>query len=174
MWDHYKYVHCKRWFVILTIACHQNYNCDMVLSNDARLVSCDSHLWAMQGTWSAARIEIHPYKDPCHCENWLVTLTTLWLPWVYFSIRDGLLKSPARQLAQITTLTILWTSTRSPQLCCHGNFHALDGKRCLPHSCLVKKVCQWEGHCCQMFALSHLSIKSSTLSLANSLDRFWP
>jgi len=40
------------------------------------------------------------------------------------------------QLAQITLLTILGTSTRSLQLHCHGNFHALDGNRCLPHSCL--------------------------------------
>ena len=56
--------------------CHQNCNCDMVLRNDTRLVPCDSQLWAMQHMWSTARIEIRPYKDPCHC-NWLVTLITL-------------------------------------------------------------------------------------------------
>jgi len=60
--------------------CHQNCNCDMVLWDYARLVPCDSHLWAMQLIWSTARIEICPYKDPCHCKNWLVTPTTLWLP----------------------------------------------------------------------------------------------
>jgi len=50
--------------------------------------------------------------------------------------------SPANQLAQITSLTILATSTRSLQLCCHGNFHALDGNRCLPHRCLVVTICR--------------------------------
>ena len=49
--------------------CHQNCNCDVVLRNDARLVPCDSHLWAMQHMWSTARIEI------CHI---VVTLILLW------------------------------------------------------------------------------------------------
>ena len=78
----------QKWLVILTIAFvyHQlNCNCDMVLRDDARLVPCDSHLWAMwamQPLWSTATIEIHPqYKDPCHCKNWLATLITLWLPY---------------------------------------------------------------------------------------------
>jgi len=44
--------------------------------------------------------------------------------------------SPARKLAQITSLTILAKSTRSLQLCCHGNFHAVNGNRCLPYRCL--------------------------------------
>jgi len=49
----------------------------MVLRDDARLVPCDSHLWAiaMQRMWSFATIEIRPYKDPCHYKNWLVTCT---------------------------------------------------------------------------------------------------
>jgi len=51
--------------------CHQNCNCGMVLRDDARLVPCDSHLWAMwamQSLWSIATIEIRPqYKHPCHC-----------------------------------------------------------------------------------------------------------
>ena len=50
----------------------------------------------MQHTWSTATIEISPYKDPCHCKNWLATLATLWLPLVYFGIRDWLDKTPAR------------------------------------------------------------------------------
>jgi len=54
------------------------------LRDDAMLALCDSHLWAtwaMQPLWSTVTMEIHPqYKDPCHCENWLATLTTLWLP----------------------------------------------------------------------------------------------
>jgi len=56
------------------------------LWDDAMLVPCDSHLWAMWAMqplllMSTATIEIHPqYKDPCHCKNWLATLTTLWLP----------------------------------------------------------------------------------------------
>jgi len=74
-------------------------------------------MWAMQPLWSTATIEIHPqYKDPCHCKNWLATLTTLWLPYVYFGIRDWLHTTPARQLVQISSLTILETSTRSLQL----------------------------------------------------------
>ena len=28
--------------------CHQNCYCDVVLRDDARLVPCGSHLWAMQ------------------------------------------------------------------------------------------------------------------------------
>ena len=40
--------------------CHQNCNCDVVLRDDARLVPCGSHLWA---------IEICPYKDPHHWIN---------------------------------------------------------------------------------------------------------
>jgi len=50
------------------------------LRDDARLVPCGSHLWAMQPMWSTATIEIHPYKYPSHCKNLLVTLITLWLP----------------------------------------------------------------------------------------------
>jgi len=41
-----------------------------------------------------------------------------------------------------TSLTTLGTSTRSVQLRCHGNFHALDGNRWLPHRCLVVKICK--------------------------------
>jgi len=41
------------------------------------------------------------------------------------------------------SLTILGTFTRSLQLRCHGNFHALDGSRWLiPHRCLVVRVCR--------------------------------
>ena len=47
------------------------------LRDNARLVPCGSHLWAMQPRWSTATIEIHPYKDPCHCNNILVTLITV-------------------------------------------------------------------------------------------------
>ena len=61
--------------------CHQNCNCDVVLRDDARLVPCGSHLWAMQPMWSTATIEICLYKDPRHCTNLLVTLITLWLPY---------------------------------------------------------------------------------------------
>jgi len=109
--------------------CYQNCNCDMVLRDDAMLALCDSHLWARQCScplWSTATIELRPqYKDPCHCKSWLATLTTLWLPYVYFGIRDWLHKTPARLLVQISSLTILGTPTRSLQLSRHGNFHAL-------------------------------------------------
>ena len=40
--------------------CHQNCICDMVLRDDAMLVPCDNHLWAMwamQHLWSTATIE---------------------------------------------------------------------------------------------------------------------
>ena len=50
-----------------------------------------------------------------------------------------------RHLAQITSLTILGTFTQSLQLGCHGNFHALDGNRCHPHSCLVVRICRIHG-----------------------------
>ena len=75
-------LHCKEWFGILKITyiCHQNCNCDVVLRDDARLVPCDSHLWAMQSMWSTPTIEIPPYKDPCHCKNWFVTLTHCGFP----------------------------------------------------------------------------------------------
>ena len=31
-----------------------------------------SHQWAVQRMWSAATIEIHPYKDPCHCKSCMI------------------------------------------------------------------------------------------------------
>ena len=105
--------HCKKWLAILT----------MHLSTELQLWRgfkewCKisplwlPSIWVMQHMWSKARIEIHPYKDPCHCKNWLVTLPHCGYPnftlvWLH--------KSPARQLAQITSLTILGTSTRSLQ-----------------------------------------------------------
>ena len=36
--------------------CHQNCNCDLVLRDEARLVPCDSHLWAMHAG-NAALVE---------------------------------------------------------------------------------------------------------------------
>jgi len=48
---------------------------------DARLVPCDSHLWAMwamQPLWSTATIEIALNKDPGHFNQTVV----------YFGIRD--------------------------------------------------------------------------------------
>jgi len=45
----------------------------MVFRDDARLVPCDSHLWARQRMWSTATIEIYPYKGPCLCKTeWLL------------------------------------------------------------------------------------------------------
>ena len=83
------------------------------LRDDAMLVPCDSHLWAMwamQPLWSTATIEIHPqYEDPCHCKNWLATLTILHV--VTLGIWDWLHKTPARQLVQIP----YWQSWEHPQ-----------------------------------------------------------
>ena len=52
--------------------CHQNCKCDVVLREDARLVPCGSHLWAMQPMWSTATIEICPYTKI------LTTVLTYW------------------------------------------------------------------------------------------------
>ena len=49
----------------------------MVLRDDAVLVPCDSHLWAMwamQPLWSTATIEIALSKDPGHFNQTVVTL----------------------------------------------------------------------------------------------------
>jgi len=45
------------------------------LRDDASLVPCDSHLWAMQPIWSTATIEICPYKISLHAT---VTVRTFW------------------------------------------------------------------------------------------------
>ena len=99
--------------------CHQNWN--IFLKDDARLIPCDSHLRAMQQIRSTATIGIYPYKDPC--KNGFVTLTTLWLT---FGIRDMYwkYKTPARQLAQITSLTILGTC-KVTTTALSWKFHAL-------------------------------------------------
>ena len=76
--------------------------------------------------WVQQQLKFCPqYRDPSHCKIWLATLTTLWLPYVYFGIRDRLHKTSARQLVQTSSLTILGTSTKSSQLSRHGNFHTL-------------------------------------------------
>ena len=51
---------------------YQNCSCDIVLRDDAMLVPCDSHLWAMwamQPLWSTATIEFCPLTRivPCGC-----------------------------------------------------------------------------------------------------------
>jgi len=76
----------------------------VILSDDAKLVPCGSHLWAIQPMWRIATIEICPYKDPCHCTNLLVTLITLWLPYRFTLVSKT---DCVRQLAHITSLTIL-------------------------------------------------------------------
>ena len=62
---------------------------------------------------ATATIEIPPYKDPCHCKKLIGhfkhTVVTLGLLWYQLH------KAPARQRAQITSLTIL--GTRSLKLC---------------------------------------------------------
>jgi len=67
--------------------------------------------------------------------------TTLWSPYVYFGIRDWLHKTPARQLAQISSLTILRTPTRSLQLHCHGNFMPLMATGDSLTDVLVARIC---------------------------------
>ena len=65
----------KKRLVIMTIAFVTRIAtaCDMILRDDAMLVPCDSHLWAMwamQPLWSTATIEIRTqYKDPSHGKN---------------------------------------------------------------------------------------------------------
>jgi len=50
------FLHCKKGFVILTIVFLTRIaTVDMALWDDTRLVPCDSHLWAIQCTWSSYR-----------------------------------------------------------------------------------------------------------------------
>jgi len=44
--------------------------------------------------------------------------------------------SMGNALRMWSTAIILGTYTRSLQLRCHGNLHALDGNRWLPHRCI--------------------------------------
>jgi len=84
----YQVCHCINMMICYfdNCICHQNCKCDVAIRDDARLVPCGSHLWAMQPMWSTANfnccatIEICPYKDPRHCTSLLVTLITLWFP----------------------------------------------------------------------------------------------
>jgi len=49
-------MHCKNGFVILRIVFLTRIaTVDMVLWDDARVVPCDSQLWAIQCTWSSYR-----------------------------------------------------------------------------------------------------------------------
>ena len=129
--------------------CHKNCNCDMVLRDDARLVPCGSHLWAMQPMWTTITIEICPYKDPCHCTNLLVTLITLWLPYRLTLVSET---DCVRYLPGGWPILPHWQSWEhsqghSLQLRCHGNFHALGCKSCkiIPLITTVSSVCLQPG-----------------------------
>ena len=50
----YMHAHCKKGFVILTIVfLTRTATLYMVLWDDTRVVPCDSHIWAIQCTWSS-------------------------------------------------------------------------------------------------------------------------
>ena len=123
--------------------CHQNCNCDVVLRDDARLVPCGSHLWAMQPMWSTATIEICHYKDPRHCTNLLVTLITLWLPYRFTLVSET---DCVRHLPGSWPILPHWQSWEHSQghynCVVMGKFHALDGNKWHPHRCLVVRVCR--------------------------------
>ena len=125
----------RKWLVILTIAfVTKTCNCDVASFKIKGLVPCGSHLWAMQPRWSTATIEIHPYKDPCHCNNILVTLITvvsnpIGLLWYQKQItceaagQDYLTDNPGNIIHKVTTTVLSWK-------------FALHSNRWLPYRCL--------------------------------------
>ena len=109
-------VHCKKWLNILSPELQLWQWCNV-----------SSPLWqpSMGSVGNATLVE--------YSNNWILPSVQRSLPLIgHFNhtvITLGLLwyqhKTPARQLVQISSLTILGTPTRSLQLSQHGNFHAL-------------------------------------------------
>ena len=111
-----------------TITCYQNCNCDI---KGWCSVSSLWDIYVQCGQCVQQQLKFTLSTKILATKNWLTTLTTLWLPYVYFGIRDWLHKTPARQLVQISSLTILGTPTKSLQTELSWKFSCPDGYRWL-------------------------------------------